>query len=179
MKKPKLISEKIIYEGPSVKVYLAKVEFENGNIVEWDHAHGSDVVVMLPLDSDNNVYLVREWRIAWRDFVLQIPAGGVDATDEEGKLKQVHNELREEISMDAKNIEHLTTTMLAARTKARISIYLARDLYPSEKDPDPDEFLEVVKMPFDEALEMFLSGKVSTTTYTLLAFMLVKQKLDL
>jgi len=177
--KPKIISEEIVFEGPSVKVHMAKVEFSNGNIAMWDHAHGSDVVVMLPVDEDNNVYLVKEWRIAWKDFVLQIPAGGCDAQDKKGKLAQVHNELREEIGMDSKKIEHLITCMLAARTGAKINIYLARDLYPSEKSPDPDEFLEVIKMPFNEAYEMFISGKVPTTTYTLLAFMMVKQKLTL
>lgn len=94
MNKPKVLSEKVVYEGFSTKVHLARVKLSNGKIVEWDHAHGSHVVAMLPLDKDNNVYLVREWRIAWKDFVLQIPAGGCDLEDEEGKLKQIHNELR-------------------------------------------------------------------------------------
>ncbi len=177
MNKPKVISEEIVYEGPSTKVHLAKVKFENGKEVEWDHAHGVDVVVMMPIDSDNNVYLVKEWRIAWKDYVLQIPAGGCDASDEEGRLKQVHNELQEEIGMDAKKVEKLISCMLAARTKSLISIYLARDLYPAKKDPDPDEFLEVIKMPFEKAYEMFISGKVPTTTYTLIAFLMAKERL--
>lgn len=177
MIKPKIISEKIVYEGPSTKVHLAKVRLSNGKIVEWDHAHGSHVVAMLPLDSDNNVYLVREWRIAWKREVLQIPAGGCDALDEEGKLKQIHNELREEIGMDARKIDSLASVMLAARTRSKISIYLARDLYPENKDPDPDEILEIVKMPFDKAYEMFVSGNVLTTSYTLIAFLMTRNKL--
>lgn len=178
MTKPKVLSEKVVYEGSSTKVHLARVKLSNGKIVEWDHAHGSHVVAMLPLDKDNNVYLVREWRIAWKDFVLQIPAGGCDAEDEEGKLKQIHNELREEIGMDAKRIDNLTSVMLAARTRSKISIYLARDLYPENKDPDPDEFLEIVKMPFDEAYDLFVSGKQLTTSYTLIAFLMTKPLLE-
>ncbi len=178
MTKPKIISEKIVYEGPTTIVHLAKVKLLNGKVVEWDHAHGGDVVAMLPIDSDNNVYLVREWRIAWKDYVLQIPAGGCEATDEKGKLNQVHNELREEIGMDSKKIDSLISCMLAARTKSKISIYLARDLHPSLKDPDEDEILEIVKMPFDEAYEMFISGKVPTTSYTLVAFLMAKNFLE-
>lgn len=101
--KPKVISEEIVYESPSTKVHLARVQFPGGKIVEWDHVHGFHVVAMLPVDKDNNVYLVREWRIAWKDYLLQIPAGSCEAENEPGKLKQVHNELREEIGMDAKN----------------------------------------------------------------------------
>lgn len=176
--KPKILSEKIVYEGPSTKVHLSRVKLSNGKIVEWDHVQGTHVVAMLPLDKDNNVYLVKEWRIAWKDFVLQIPAGGCDALDEEGKLKQVHNELREEIGMDAKKVDSLASVMLAARTKSKISIYLTRDLYPAHKDPDPDEILEIVKMPFEEAYEMFVSGKVFTTAYTLIAFLMTKPLLQ-
>ncbi|MEK7617154.1 MAG: NUDIX hydrolase [Patescibacteria group bacterium] len=179
MKKPKLISEEIIYQGSSTKVHMAKVKFESGEVVEWDHAHGSDVVVMLPLDTNNDVYLVKEWRIAWRDYVLQVPAGGVESKDEKGRLKQVHNELKEEIGMDGMEVEKLIDCMLAARTKSLFSIYLVRDLYPAKKDPDPDEYLEIIKMPFDKAYEMFISGKVLTTSYTLIAFLMVKQKLAL
>lgn len=175
--KPKVISEKVVYQGPSTKVHLAKVKLLSGKIVEWDHAHGSHVVAMLPIDSDNNVYLVKEWRIAWRAEILQIPAGGVDAEDEKGRLKQLHNELKEEIGMDAKKIERLASVMLAARTRSKIDIYLVRDLYKAKKDPDEDEILEIVKMPFDKAYEMFISGKVVTTSYTLVAFLMAREKL--
>lgn len=80
--------------------------------------------------------------------------------------------------MDAKKIDSLASVMLAARTRSKISIYLARDLYPENKDPDPDEILEIVKMPFEEAYEMFVSGKVLTTSYTLIAFLMVKPLLE-
>lgn len=176
--KPKVISEVVVYEGPTTKVHLAKVKLKNGNIVEWDHAHGSNVVAMLPVDKDKNVYLVKEWRVAWRDYILQIPAGNCEVEDEAGKLKQLHNELREEIGMDAKKIESLITVMLAARTRTKISIYLVRDLFASTKDPDADEFLEVIKMPFDKAYKMFVSGKVPTTSYTLIAFLMAKARLN-
>lgn len=179
MTKPKILSEEIVYQGPSTKVHLAKVKFANGNTVEWDHAHGGDVVAMLPIDKDGNIYLVKEWRIAWKKEVLQIPAGGCEAEDEKGRLRQLHNELKEEISLDAKKVEKLTSVMLAARTKSLISIYLVSDLFPADKAPDPDEYLEIVKVPFNKAYEMFISGKVLTTSYTIIAFLMAKQKLAL
>ena len=85
-----------------------------------------------------------------------------------------NNELREEISMDSDNIEKLISVLLAARVKSKIDIYLARDLFPSKKDPDEDEILEIIKMPFDEAYEMFVSGREPTTSYTLVAFLMAK-----
>ena len=68
--KPKVLKEEVMFEGPTTKALLAKVQFPNGSTAEWDFMEGTDVVVMLPIDKDNNVYLVKEWRIAWKDFVL-------------------------------------------------------------------------------------------------------------
>ena len=39
-------------------------------------------------------------------------------------------------------------------------MYLARDLKQSESHPDEDEFLDVVKMPFDQLLDQVMSGEI-------------------
>jgi len=60
---------------------------------------------------------------------------------------------------------------------------LAQDLYKSAKQPDEGEIIEVVKMPFTKACRDFFSGKIPTTSYTLvgltLALALAKDKLKL
>ena len=40
-------------------------------------------------------------------------------------------------------------------------MYLARNLRQSESHPDEDEFLDVVKMPFEQLLEQVMSGEIT------------------
>lgn len=175
--KPKVLSEKVVYQSALTKVISAKVKLSNGKIVEWDYIDNANAVAVLPLDKDGNVYLCKEWRIAWKKYVLQIPAGTCTAEDEEGRIQQVHNELQEEIGMDAGKITKLGLYMTSARIKYVPHVYLAQDLFPSRRDPDEDEILDVIKMHFDKAYEMFISGKEFTPSYTLVAFLMAKDKL--
>ncbi len=175
--KPKILSEKIVYQSSLTKIIATKVKMTNGKVVNWEYIDHANGVGVLPIDKDGNVYLCKEWRPAWKDYVLQIPAGTCIARDEKGRIKQVHNELREEIGMDTKKIEKLASFMVSGKINYMPHVYLANDLFPSYKDPDEDEVLEVIKIPFDKAYERFVSGKIPTTSYTLIAFLMAKEKL--
>ena len=41
-----------------------------------------------------------------------------------------------------------------------IYCYLAEDMTEGETDPDPDEFLEMVKIPLEDMVDMILSGEI-------------------
>ncbi len=172
--KPKIISEKVVYKSSLTKIIATKIKFSNNRVADWEYIDHANGVGILVLDKAKNVYLVKEWRPAWKDYVLQIPAGGCTASDEKGRIKQVHNELREEIGLDAKKIKKLISFMGSAKINYMPYIYLATDLFPSTKAPDEDEYVEVIKMPFKKAYQMFVSGKVLTTSYTLVAFLMAK-----
>ncbi len=172
MSKPKIISEKVLYKSGLSEVIEAKVELPNGKIVEWDYFGNADVVAVLPVDKKGNVYLVKEWRPAFRKDFIQIPAGHCISKTEKGRLKQAHNELREEIGMDAKKLTKLISYAPSARMTYLLHLYLAQDVYPSYKDPDEDEFIEVVKMPFKKAYKMFVEDWNLTTSSTIIGLVL-------
>ena len=172
MTKPKIISEKVLYKSNLSQVISAKVKLPNGKEVEWDYFGNQDVVAVLPVDSKGNVYLVKEWRPAWRNYVMQIPAGHCPYKTESGRLKQVHNELREETGMDSKKLKKLVSYAPSARMNYKVYLYLAQDLFPSYKDPDDDELIEVVKIPFKKAYKMFVEDWKLTTSSTIIALVL-------
>jgi len=174
MTKPKIISEKVLYKSNLSKVIAAKVKLPNGKIVEWDYFDNADVVVVLPIDKDKNVYLVKEWRPAWRQDVIQIPAGHCPYKTETGRIKQAHNELREETGMDAKKLTKLISFAPSARMNYKVYLYLAQDLFPSYKDPDEDELIKVVKMPLKKAYKMFVKDNKLTTSSTIMALLMVR-----
>lgn len=175
--KPKILSEKVLYKSNLSEVISAKVKLPNGKIVEWDYFGNSDVVAILPVDDQGNVFLVKEWRPAFRKDITQIPAGHCPYKTEAGRVKQAHNELREETGMDAKKLKKLVSYAPSARMNYKVYLYLAQDLFSSYKDPDDDELIDVVKMPFKKAYKMYVSDNKLTTSSTITALVLAKDSL--
>lgn len=175
----KIVSRKIKYRGIWIKVEELDIRLPDGRIGKWENVVSEDAVAIVALDKEKNIYLSKEWRSAWQRKIIQIPSGMCSSKIEKGILKQAHNELREEVGMDAKKWEKLVTFFLGGRHRAKVHIYLAQDLYKSAKKPDEYENIEVVKMPFAKACRDFLSGKILTTSYTIAGIALAKVKLKL
>lgn len=174
--RPKIVGlEKTKYESSRLAIRAAKIKFPGKKSVEWEYVEHSGVVGVIPVDKEGNVYLVKEWRLAWKREVLQIPAGVYDGRSEKKRVKQAHNELREETGMDAKRMTKLGSFYGGANIKYVPHLYLARDLFPYPKKPDDDEFVTVVKMPFAKAYKLFVTGKEMTTSGTMIAFFLAKR----
>lgn len=115
---------------------------------------------VIPVDSDGNVYLVRQFRAPLEKVTLEIPAGKLDFKGED-RFECAKRELREETGYAAGKWTHLTDLATTPGfCDEIIGIYLAQDLIPGETDPDDDEFLNVVKMPLSEAVDLAMRGEV-------------------
>lgn len=178
MKIPTILGEKIVYQNPRLNVKRLKLQFGNKPPVEWEIPEVMDGVSIAPLLPDNKVILVREWRPAWKQTILQIPAGKCASGDEAEQLKQAHLELREEIGMDAKTIRKLISFGSAAGIHQKANVFLATNLYPSpikKRPEDEHEYVDTVTIPLQEALDLFLSGREFTTSYTIIGLLLAQQ----
>ena len=103
--------------------------------------------------------LVRQWRQPAQRVLLEIPAGVTD----EGESPQecMRRELAEEIGYQPGRLELLFSMYLApGYSEELIHIFLADDLQPVAAAPDYDENLQVVKLPFREALDKCLRGEI-------------------
>ncbi|TAL48399.1 NUDIX hydrolase [archaeon] len=175
-----VLSEKTMYKSDWMQVILAEVKLSEKQTVKWDYIKTNGFIAIVAVDDKNNVYLVKEWRVAWKDYITQIPAGTCYDTTEEYRIEQVHNELREEIGMDARKVEKLLGPVpMSARENNAIHVYLATDLFESKKEADADEAIEVIKMPFLEAHKLLRSGKIMTTSYTMLGIDAAKERLGI
>jgi len=177
--KPKILSKKVVYKGPWLNIERKKIKLPTGKVVKWEDVISLDFVAIVALDKKKNIYLSKEWRSAWEREILQIPAGECKGKTEKEKLKQAQNELREEVNLGAKKWEKLVSCPFDARRRARAHIFLATDLFKSKKETEDSEIIEVVKMPFQKAYKLFLSGKTPTTSYTILGMALAKERLKL
>ena len=92
---------------------------------------------------------------------MEIPAGKLDAPDED-RLLAAKRELHEETGLSAKTWDHLADIVTTPGfSNEKISLYLARDLERGEAAPDEDEFLNVVRLPFSEAVAAATRGEIA------------------
>lgn len=156
----KTVKSEDVYDGCLLHVKRDTALLPNGEQAprEWiKHPGASAVLPMLP---DGTVILVRQYRYPVQRVTLEIPAGKLDAPDEDPYVCAVR-ELSEETGYTAENIEKLTTigTTVGFSNKY-IHIYKAEGLTPGEMHPDDDEFLNVVKLPLAEAVAMVRDGRI-------------------
>lgn len=137
--------------------------------------HGS--VVIIPIDDEGNLLLVRQYRHAAQDNLLELPAGTLDDASE-SPLHCASREIREETGMAAKTLKKLGNFYLAPGYSTELmTVFLATDLYEDPLDPDADEFLEVEKVPLGEAFSLAEAGKMPDSK-TLAALLLARPHLN-
>ena len=162
---PGRIDSEVIYEGRIVRLYLDKVRFPDGSEGQLEmirHAGASAVLPFLGglLDPDPDVLLVRQYRYASDGYLYEVPAG-LPAGPDESWEECAHRELEEETGMRAATMTPLTRIYTTPGFSDEvIRLYVATDLEPGELSRDPDEFMEVVRVPFSEALEMVRDGRI-------------------
>ena len=148
-----------IYEGRIINVRKDTVKMPDGNTATREVIEHSAAVCIVPVDENGNVILVRQFRIPTGGPLLEVPAGGV----EEGEVSEeaVLRELQEEIGYTAGKLHHLASFWVAPGWATEfMHAYLATELTPSRLDADEDENIQVVRVPFEEAISMFKSGEI-------------------
>ena len=156
----KEISRERVFNGIILNIDHAVNELPNGKPAKREIAVHVGASAVLPVDGEGNIYLVRQFRAPINQVLLEIPAGKLDSIDED-RLLAAKRELREETGLEAENWLHLCDTFTTPGfSSERISLYLARELVFGESRPDEDEFLNVIKLPFEEAYQMVLRGEI-------------------
>jgi ADP-ribose pyrophosphatase len=162
--KPKLISSKLTYKGKVFSVFTDKVEEPSGFVHARDVIRHNGSVVILAVDesknpSDPDVILIRQYRHAAGQFLIELPAGRVDAN--EATLAAAKREMIEETGYRAKRWTLLTKYFASPGFLGEwMQIYLARDIREGASAPEPDENIEIFRLPLSEALVLVAANKI-------------------
>ncbi|MDP7559468.1 MAG: NUDIX hydrolase, partial [Planctomycetota bacterium] len=112
-----------------------------------------------PIDAKKNVILVRQYRSAVREMLLEIPAGKIEPGEE--LLQCVRRELEEETGYLAQKIEALGGFYAGpGYTTEYLYLYLATHLQPSNEAGGSDEIMEQVRVPLAKIPELIASGEI-------------------
>lgn len=173
----KTLSRKEIFQGRIFSVHVDEVELPNGNKSFREVVEHVDGVAVLALDADNNVMMVTQYRYVFGRNLLEIPAGKLDAGEDPvtGALR----ELREEVGVVPGDFQPMGSFIAAPGCYGEIlHLYLARDLKEVGQDLDPDEFLNVSRIPFDEMVRRCMNGEIQDAK-TIIAVLKAKELLGL
>jgi ADP-ribose diphosphatase len=121
------------------------LEFSNGErrVYERMKSRGLGAVIIVPMQDDDTVLLVREYAAGLHHYELGCPKGRLEKN--ETVLDGANRELKEEIGFGARSLMPLTRLSLAPGYMTHITqVVLARDLYPEKLQGDEPEELEIV-----------------------------------
>lgn len=153
------LSSKTIYKGKVFNLRQDYVRMPNGNHARLDIIDHPPTVTLLPIDAENKIWFIRQYRHAVGGEILELPAGVV----EDGELPELcaRREIREEIGMSAGQVLLIGEFFLVPGYSSEyMYVYLARDLKPDPLPGDEDEFISVTRTPIEAAFQMVESGEI-------------------
>lgn len=171
------LSRKDLYDGLLCRVHVDEVLLPNGHTSQREVVDHVDGVAVLPLDERNNVLAVTQYRYVFGKLLLEIPAGKLD--EGEDPVSGALRELEEETGAVPDSLLPLGVILPAPGCYGeKLHLFLARGLRMKDQHLDPDEFLNVERIPFSEMVHRVMDGEIEDAK-TIAAVLKTKILLDL
>ena len=153
------ISSETIYDGRIIKLRRDKVKLPNGAESYREIVVHRGAIAAVPLMDDGTIIMVRQFRQAAGRALLEIPAGTLE--EDEDPAVCAERELQEEIGYRPDKLTLLFSSFLApGYSSEMLHTYLAQDLVVSKSPNDEDEFIETVRIPLNEVVDLICSGDI-------------------
>ncbi|RZL17881.1 MAG: NUDIX hydrolase [Pedobacter sp.] len=155
------LERKEVYDNNWINVNEHQVLNPSGGPGIYGVVHFKNTAIgVLPLDEDNNTWLVGQYRYPMQAYSWEIPEGGgalgVDP------LIGAKRELLEETGLVATDWTEIQRMYLSNSVSDELAvIYIARGLTMTEAEPEETEQLVLKKLPFEEAYQMVMDGRIT------------------
>jgi ADP-ribose pyrophosphatase len=173
---PEVIAKEEIYRGKVFDVTLETIrEGERTYQREIVNHNGSAVIV--PVFDDNTIALVKQYRHPARKYLYEVVAGTLNRNED--PIAGAARELEEELGHVAARIEKLCEFYISPGfLSEKMFVYLATGLRETEQQLEEDEVIEIIRVTFDEALQMIERGEIEDAK-TITGILLTLRKLAL
>lgn len=157
--KEELIESHTIYQGRVVTLRIDTVRLPSGRIARREIVEHRGAVAIVPLLNRDTVLLIRQYRQAVGEMLLEIPAGTLEPDEPVDSCAR--RELEEETGYTARQMRKLFSQYLApGYSQEVLHVYLAENLVPATQQLDEDELVEIVPTPLSEVETMILQGQI-------------------
>jgi ADP-ribose pyrophosphatase len=171
-----LIKSEPLFKGRAFGIRRDYVSTPDGRETKFDIVEHGGSVVILPVDENRNLILVRQYRHAAGKELLELPAG-----TREGDEPFEHcaaREIREETGFAAGRLERVGHFYLAPGYSTEFMVvFVATDLVHDPLKPDEDEFLQIEKIPLRRLFELIEMGELPDAK-SLAALLLARKFLE-
>lgn len=155
----KTIDSQLIFEGKVIRVKKDTVLLPDGREAGREIVGHPGGVAVIAITDDKNVVMVRQYRVAAQQVLLEVPAGKLEYGEDPKECGV--RELEEETGYKAENITHLGEYFATpGYCEEKINIYMATGLTKTSQNLDDGEFLEVCKMPLDKLYDMVINNEI-------------------
>jgi 8-oxo-dGTP pyrophosphatase MutT (NUDIX family) len=170
------IRSEVLLQGRAFKIRRDTLKTPDGRETNYEIIEHGGSVVIVPIDDEGNLLFVRQYRHATGLDLLEFPAGTRDG--DEPHEECAAREVREETGMEAGNLLRVGDFYLAPGYSSEfMAVFVATDLTHNPLPGDDDEFLQVEKVPVNEADALFARGDVPDAK-SMAAWLLAKPYLE-
>ncbi len=150
-----------IYDNPWLALHEDEVINPGGGLSHYGKVHFKNLAIgIIPLDEENNTWLIGQYRYVPDCYSWEIPMGGGPLNIE--PLQSAKRELKEETGLTANKWDKLMELHPSnSVTDERGLVYVARELTEGETEFEETEALLIQKLPLDEAIERVFSGEIT------------------
>lgn len=152
-------SEKI-YEGRVLGLRLDTVELPDQKYTKREIVDHPGAVAIVPITEDNKMILVKQFRKAVEEPLLEIPAGKLEHGED--PVRCAIRELKEETGFGCDKMQFLLEFYTSPSfSNEKMHLFIATGLTEGIAEPENDEYIEVLTYELDELLKMVHNGEIT------------------
>lgn len=155
-----VLGSEVLHHTHVFDVVQCSVRLPHGAVIERSIIRHPGAVAIVAIDDEGRWLLIRQYRLAVQQELLEIPAGTLD--HDEVPEETAQRELREETGFAADSLQRLGGTwMVPGYCDEYIHYFLATGLRPDPLAHDEDEHLSApIPMTYDQVVEAVEDGRI-------------------